>query len=1831
MKKKYLLFILFFAISFVIGITVKAEEKGTFVMFENISSYDNMSCTGNMYFEIFDNDADSRIARIKSEYKDKAEFSGTDQIVCEWSGRNGDNISGTKTFTFGYETGNGEMTITERLTALVPTSDISRFGTVKEVHISPDSSKITTNCSVGSSTCTFTGINFESDSPYHVEGYVLFDTGSGTKKINLELTLVKSGFVHANDAGQDCGLAAAGWIWQSEYNMYQHTTSTSYTLPACKAKSSSDMIEFAGWVPYEGLDSGNSLLTPDIESCKNMDGFIHGSKTFAAGETSNIGDYYVACFGYKNRIMLYTNRNELVNSSGWTLSNGIYYSDSTSVTLPEVKSDSEYYEFIGWRENGTTNILKAGQSYQLPEGKKVQDFTAIFESVSERAYYYSGRLKINTTESISKIAGTKLNLENCTSTNTDVVTVNFNSGECMVYGSKEGTTTVIGEATVNDKKYTYSVSVTVMKKGTTGPTDGQYGSIVDEDDDPDATPEDSGSILSIGSDLVCKYYTVTKAGDSGGLGNDGYLSRVGSIQMGFNFYQAKTTKECTIDKTYYGLCLDPGQRGPGDPYQGSDGKSYSYSRRLDIVHSKLDAGLYTIAAQISSRGFDLSSAQNKRDYAAADFSGRVLSFVLGDANGNNIVYSEQHTAYKAIANATKSAGGKSIAVPSNFTTYDAEWFNTAQAYYNMAANTTYSQEDVDALDITTEGNEETGTWSSDNSTLTIINSGYITLPEGSTTPKTPVPNCTISSDYTCSVLEFNNVGGNKYYYKFQIDVRLKENTPIPDESNLETLAFKLEFNNNKSLGNGFVITHTTYAQVYQRLILINPGITTYIMYVRWPNACNVKNPALDYTKCTKDGCPGVNALAFSKLKCCDLITDKTSYAYQYLCNGGDCTYSNFLPQCRYEPDGSSSIDLLQINEATDGINKQYKYRCIVAVDRKCGNGGDYCTELQRRQATDLKKDIAGNKFSLDMYKDNEYCRVSCKEDWNFSLNAFKSFTGKFSIPSGSYFRLNDLYVGGSRTCVTTKINYEKYMKIQEEYAKQIVDAWNYHEKYRAVYEKLADAEPGTYCTVSDLTYYPDDGDKTTHCHSGEYDKETGKCTYEDEKYVGELCYNFTVTAPSVSGVRNYHYNGAEFSASFNSGMASTTDNLVNVGDDHEGGGECLNTDPAKVKNGNSSNYDLEQVGFYTPSGHSSTYSPSGSGNGGPTKGTCSTARADVLAQLAGEIDAYKKDVDEITHAFEVSAHEFAMCQNFQQITKSKLFPEEFNDNNPVEKAYIDGTVYTNESTVLDMNVIKYEENATEIETQYSPYGEYDYEEKDYMNLIGKDNYIVPYIKRDEKAFKDVKFTTVENDCAEGEYTFKDRTYSAIIGQDEMGRDIKLCRHYYSTQGYQGKADDSETENDIYGKEPDASSYKKKSLKDETETFGDKDVRLSDGYIVREISLCKTQDGGSYGGYGYQNSRTAEGECGKVTIYYYKVNYIRQILANSSFWVNKGLWYTNEQDEKKYSFNSAALAGNKDFDNTLGGPNVFPVSMRTRRNIYQYVYTFSNIGQYSDNALGRIMGGEVDGEGNAVGNGHQRHVIEDNSHACFYEVYESVCRCCGEPIATTAISYNGQVSTTDYIDNNGDFYKESDYNKIPYDSALGLYTNVVSLSNLASSTKRVLGANWLEATPFILEGEKYTTDQGSELLAQIESKADGIYDKVPEYSFTLSPSVISEIRDYNKDHNYGIPKQTDLVIYGKMGYRKSEAGKWEVPNSEMDERIRFSHYGSKYLELLDKKGYTTQEYMGKLLINKTGNNVVCEVDAGHVADIYNTDSYRDCRWIDYITIDKDGRPIRLAFK
>ena len=315
-------------------------------------------------------------------------------------------------------------------------------------------------------------------------------------------------------------------------------------------------------------------------------------------------------------------------------------------------------------------------------------------------------------------------------------------------------------------------------------------------------------------------------------------------------------------------------------------------------------------------------------------------------------------------------------------------------------------------------------------------------------------------------------------------------------------------------------------------------------------------------------------------------------------------------------------------------------------------------------------------------------------------------------------------------------------------------------------------------------------------------------------------------------------------------------------------------------------------------------------------------------------------------------------------------------------------------------------------------------------------------------------------------------------------------------------------------------------------------------------------------------------------------------------------------------------------------------MTTARNLYQYTYTFADIGSYSAGATGRIMGSD-------------QSLISTNNRTCFYEVFEEICLCCGNPINSHVHDNTGIADPDEWAETYTPYVPSSkDYDPDNVKSTLAFNTSTVSLSDMKSDSDRDLGNNWSDNSLFMYDGNDFSTNKGAELLREIDSvgQGDNIYSETPEYSYSITPSGMALIREYNDTHGYEINHNNltsdsrysitpyDPDDYSECSDSSLSGCKWDVPktNDEEDYRenrlISFQHYSSNFLNDFipnNGTGITVKSSLyGDAPLTMSEE---CYVREGFTAEEMD-EKQQTCRWVDYVQFDKDsGRYFRLSFK
>ena len=485
------------------------------------------------------------------------------------------------------------------------------------------------------------------------------------------------------------------------------------------------------------------------------------------------------------------------------------------------------------------------------------------------------------------------------------------------------------------------------------------------------------------------------------------------------------------------------------------------------------------------------------------------------------------------------------------------------------------------------------------------------------------------------------------------------------------------------------------------------------------------------------------------------------------------------------------------------------------------------------------------------------------------------------------------------------------------------------------------------------------------------------------------------------------------------------------------------------------------------------------------------------------------------------------------------------------------------------------------------------------------------------------------------------------------------------------------------------------------------LKLSSGDVGKQL-YAKCSDGGS-GTYTSKGDKTGEGagetvswdassDCWDNTQDFIKdANYIKKSVSLlSNYESDKYIWYIDtvggfrQLGENPQEAMNNSKSSNKDVnkwsvyaESSNLRNMVFPISETTPRNIYQYSFSFYNIGNYNDNSnvnLGRIMG-------------TPKSVIGNNSRVCFYEVIEGVCYCCGDVLETELVTPNRQ-STRDILSKNADgkktstdpdlscyntkcdSYLESYVMSDPITEAgidandqarYGVNISSVSLNSMDKDIDKV-GANWSDDQHYILEGSVYSTDKGAQLLKSIVANGDDIYavddasssnaQKAPEYSYLLAPQALGEIQKYTETNGYQ-EKASSTMLYQATAIMSTNKNDWSA-KSGGEERPVIIHAANLFLNDTMYK-YVTPAYKNLVLSRLKKNDYpVCYVvdykeaegfKFGSDGNVFNGNNQHvsdatKCRWIDYVskvvkandqTKDNSGKLAdgdhyyRLAFK
>ncbi len=1966
--KKYILFIVISFIA-VIG-TVAAETKNIDPTFNGspvvLSKNDYLGLKCEAQGELNALSVDDNTYNVSIRFDKMPKKSGTDTVVCTWSGRGAvghSDESGQRTYILNYNIQvPGEITIPINGTVKdnIQVDVLSKFQkmydlknvNIKSINKTKHAEYLDWSGCEGGAFCVVSPTDSALNKHETLEAQAVFkytaDGYTGEQTVTVNFKISYTGGIRLYPGGSTCGINTAQFKLTtfSNYTYWESTVAGNVDLPSdCKPNvinrnsnvdKTTDALEFKGWVRVPDANITNK----DYQLIGACEGAITGSVPATDGGS------YVSCFSYKSGVQIVfdtTSSDMPANSQCRQTGNGTFFCQASgNFTLPQLTQKDTVMgnrkKFLGWTKDNRGSVLSPGTSVSTGD---YATYYAKYETVTKEVDRYKSVYVGQSSFLIPQ--GT---LTNCSVASNPYLTAKPQNGQCLVHGESatpEGEYVDVS-VTISEEGATRNVTYKFEVRNAGANSEGSSGTFAIDVDAKIVSGENNGYALNDFDHEMCSTVVISKDNTTaGGVSeiNDSLTS---------NNYKSECINEQTGAKTgvkYFTLCMDPGRVGPeGDRYDIQE--RVSQESELGKMIGMIIDHLNTYS---SKESFD---NQNDPVRIAAHVAIRTVVLINGYSGvtqTEDAVYQEHYEPYVNLATALKAIyaryknqdGNVPKKGDSNYETYYAEVQSavntfgisdpTARNYlYTMFAD--YLNYDFGEGGAFQRTIDEKNVQLTGSNSYTVTYNGTITLPSKTTLASPPLGSTytyltkpgvtgTVKLDEDPSL---STTDQKVYDYEVVITVSDAANVHIPENHEEE-----LEYSLTLSYSGGFDYSGVRLAKPLnnfskQRMIVFDlNSYETKIYFNINGDATICKDvPSLDYSKCTSSSsCAGFNAGLFKASGCCSEILDEASNAYvvNNICNG-ECAVSTMSNVCSYNPGYTGSVDLYEVKEGAYYSEESGEYTdaigtCVVNVK------GNYAYDYEKHRtgptsssdkysrygestgneesSNYFKYDERGNSINVATYQSNRYCQVTCREDWSFTMGAFGNFVGKNAVLAGTFFQNhdNDIFIEGGRTCYTTYLDYDIFMNDLVQRSVDLVDAYNLYAEWSHNWSDIDRQEQEeTYMNHSNTAFV-----WTGSTHSSQSGNE--RCLEETEY---KVCDEWNdPDDPSKCTHKGYHGNYTctkTYSASEYGYYNLSLDHEFFYDKENEGEFKRFDdqqTDnkstprgsvPTQNKLPNKNGFDQEyqqspqgedECGWTSHTsgdninGHKITYSTQyGDENHGQNcwRSDDDAAREKEFMRLKGIMqeesngkmtEAYGTMTGKYNEIFDLY-QQFWNCQHFELNNGS----DDANGkaNNPQTKAKFAGK----------------ERPFEQILTMFDPYVSYDYDEDVYMTILQDDNILIEYTALNDNFFKAAgisegfdKSTNVQVPAKVG---FTDRCVLGVDGDSSNCQktepiDVQLSRNkldfaYYKPNG--PWTDDELVKTygegtEIHSGSP-ITSYTDPNTKEKIVT-------------LCTIGLADLGTGTTYDKYGEpspvslkgQDPHWTGGKCYEFTVFYTEAHYIKTSIVNSSFYRNKGIWYTGPNDTREhgetleeawdnaskrpdgptYSDRSeeakarwSVFVGTKKDDNVINGNlNIFPVSMTTARNLYQYTYEFTQIGSYTDGRLGRVMGDAAS-------------LIPQNQRTCFYEVVENICLCCGDPIVSYA---SADIPTAEqFVNSTGydyDFNQADNYDKAK--GTLGYNTSTVALSDLDGATDRKLGNNWTDKGVFYYGGSKLNTNKGQVALEEIQEQGEEVYmnagSSAPEYSFELRPATLAAIRNYNDMYGYEV-NFDNLTLYGRasiqpLGACSNPAScKWFASSSEETEDMNnyianFGHYGSNFLEKFDEILGVDGGASENNLSNTARNLDVCEVvrsdaSAAKTALRNQIDSGK-CRWIDYIEVADnvqnlwDNAPstqyYRLAFK
>ena len=1847
--KKFILYIIFFISLFLISNNVFALEQNFVISrsetsFLDFSDYEGISCnaSGLRYLKFVQvSNEKGTVSYAGTDFPDEPGY--TESMTCTYTdiiSQTG-KTSGYLTFNFAFESVMRNRVNFSLIKGKLSSYDFfgyygdtdTRFLTdiASIVSFEANSNKerkansyFSFDCPANSTNkCTVTvGDSFpESKTQGLIANYILkYVSTSGMQVITeVDITAYPSLYITANPGGiGTCDFDSSWTAADGTSKKHKLVVGDNVTLPNCNnSNTTNPLLKFEGWIDvsqYPTLDANISRNNLCVE-------YVNISPNSSIMMSDNLTSF-VGCYSSDNGLILELNGGEFrLGSGAITLDGKAYIKTSSAYSLPNVTKIPEIYNvykdatFVGWQDEAG-NIVAPGTSVQ-PHG---QTYFAKFSNSSvSQENTYSKVIYVDEPDNIGSRSGKTM--KTCTSSDLNYVETVISGNQCILYGNMptaEGQYVNVFVTYQDDSSEAYKVRIEQSESQAGGD-----GGSINLDGN-----EDFGVQTEIGDEVVysgvttCNTYTLY----SSGIGVSGIAYHNGN-RLGVTEYRARSTCDSSI--VHLALCMDPGRGGP------NNGEYTYYLDESFDPNNEFGKLIRHIVKKLVEKGVDKNdtSPANTHIIAAANIALRVVQYYSIDelASDASPRYASNVAAYKGLGDSLKAKCGGNLERCDDSTISTAlDAWSWQSGFADVKNNVV---EFLSSYETVEDAEELSGiTGSSRILSMNPYGDGAIIYVEGTIEFDDPnqMQNYTMTTDcpgFTCNLVSnYKDTASHTWTYKMAWYITPENAQAISTLKAGEKPAVVLTDAGGNRASNVFVLKPA--ASNLQRMVIFNTESSKIRIEVD-TNACISLKPLYEANEedpnipaIVRPNSPRFNPTIFKELGCCRAVPE-SSETYETYCTQY-CYTSNFSLYCDPNSTGNTNgtmVDTYSLKEGyVGGISDGNKFfSCVVDVTN------DVQTGITN---TNKKVDFAGNKYLV--YK-NKYCGISCREEWDVSLPSFDSFIDDKAVIAGMYFVMNkNIFIGTKRQCYTTYMDYSTYVTDQQTLADQIMNEHGIHSEFTRVYSNMK-ANLGSESVTYNTYYHNSSEDYKCHDRDGdgEGSRSADGCAEYEEYEVSCNCSRNADGSRScdtctrrrcVAANPCYHTCHVWYSESHNCtlytvGNTSTPFKYYDqkniqrdgVGDQMvtsvDAGDKSANTSAHNISD---SSYAVDDSGSTLKSHYERGNMPAptdhyeGDNNGkccgaetfncGGTvadhdyiidKATYSSPTFGYSGNVKNTIRIKANSVKSKTQTLNNNAKYMAACQNYY-LNNDTTDPA-YNYNLSATEVSDNYSGITGGKLFQNTNILTTTVEGQKVSTKFEPKASYKYEEIFFMNELSKDSKsnIIQIFKEENNS----------KGASDGRCVNIDRT-------DQAGRTLKLCRSGKEVFAYNPNQNDP-WKNEIQGK-----TYS-----------GSGDTTLAGAKDSFHIPVCKTLDPTSYE---YNDSHGAN-FCETATSPIYKIHYLSKTLANSSYFRNKGHWYIDSvTDVKSHGDTKAVAVSNNSSSmvllttNLYGAKyNTFPVALDTPKNIYQYSYSFKDIGMFPNGTPGRIMGDPV------------KSMVSNNTRNCFYEVIEELCTCCGDPILFYSYETSRIDDTNGYLDGKGYPFDPSrtDYDR--RSSVLNILNSTVSLYDPSGGDGDIAG-NWSSTDQFVYEGNIYTTNKGAELYNAIMEKGELIYDtssNTPEYSYTLNPSLMSTIRSYNGSHRYGYSRSTIRIVGNKICFNTSGSC------SDSDENSGYFHFASKFLEESYMIDAITPAYRGNVNTSKTGAASACSVT--DATNVYQG-AYNNCRWIDYVE-NVGGKSIKLALK